>query len=68
MSNNIQLVRVLGGGLRLSTVRGVYLDAEGEEVGAVVDCVEFSPDGQVQVIRDCLEGEATDTFRPVEAE
>jgi hypothetical protein len=34
----------------------------------VVDCVEFGPDGQVHVIRDCLEGEVTETFRPIEAE
>lgn len=56
------LERILGGGLRLGVLRGVFFDDAGEEVGALWDEIDFRPDGTFAVHYDVLHGEETANF------
>lgn len=63
--DKISLDRVLGGGLRLSCLRGIFYDAKGEEVGAIRDEIEFHPDGTFEVFRDWLHGGEGEYYQEV---
>jgi len=59
----MSLERILGGGLRIGVLRGLFYDTDGEEAGATWDEIDFHPDGTLKIVLNTLHGEMTDKYK-----